>query len=99
MAKTPFPAVLTANDLLDGDTVWWTGARWSRRIDDALIAMDEEAAISLETAGADAPHVVGAYLVEVDPVTTTPTARREAIRASRAPTFAYGAAAETRKAA
>lgn len=30
MAKRFAPAVMTANDLLDGDAVWWTGAGWSR---------------------------------------------------------------------
>ena len=82
MAKSFIPSVLSANHLLDGDTVWWTGAEWSRDIADAKVAATPDAATELEALGASAgfeAEVVGPYLV-----------RREAIRADREPTFAYG---------
>ena len=42
MAKSTSPAVMTANDLLSGDTVWWTGTGWSREIGEALVAVNPE---------------------------------------------------------
>lgn len=94
MAKTSLPAALTANDLLEGDAVWWTGAGWSRDIAEAAVAETAEAAETLAAeAGAPAHEatVVGPYLVEVrvSAGAPFPTLRREAIRADRAPTFAY----------
>lgn len=98
MAKTPFPAVMTANDLLEGDAVWWTGADWSRDIADALVAETEEAAEALSAETTSPRHeatVVGPYLVQVKTAEGAPfpTLRREAIRADRAPTFDYAASA------
>ena len=40
MAKKFTPSVLTANHLLDGDTVWWTGASWTRDIGKAEIVTE-----------------------------------------------------------
>ena len=94
MAKRFKPSVLTANALLGGEAVWWTGAGWSPCFDDARVAASEEDARLLEALGA-APLfegvVVGAYLAEVEltdggPV---PGSRREAIRAAARPTFDY----------
>lgn len=104
MAKSDTAAVLTASDLLEGDAIWWTGARWSRDIAEAAVAVDAEAHAALETrAAAFGDAVIGAYLVDVDleGPTPRPVLRREAIRADRAPTFAYApaAAAERRAAA
>lgn len=95
MAKSFIPSVLTANHLLDGDTVWWTGAGWSQDIKDAKIAATPDAATELEALGSSAgfeAEVVGPYLVQVDATNgaTYPVVRREAIRADREPTFAYG---------
>lgn len=95
MAKSFIPSVLTANHLLDGDTVWWTGTAWSQSISDAKIAATPDAATEMEVLGGSAgfeAEVVGPYLVEVDATGTVPTpvVRREAIRADREPTFAYG---------
>lgn len=98
MAKSDLPAVLTANDLLDGDAVWWTGAGWSRSIEEAAIATDAAARDALTALIGDPAQeaaVVVPYLVTVarDCGATTPVVRREAIRAERAPTFAYAAPA------
>lgn len=103
MAKAFIPAALSANHLLEGDAVWWTGASWSRSIEDALIARTKEEAEALLATGGAAEqeaHVVGPYLVDLAPgEVIRPLSRREAIRADREPTFAYGAAPALEKAA
>ena len=103
MAKAFIPSVLTANHLLEGDAVWWTGKEWSRNIENAeVIATAEDATTILEMASTSAvfeAEVVGPYLVEIDTATIAPIVRREAIRADRAPTFAYIAKHDQRQAA
>jgi len=103
MAKKFIPSVLTANHLLEGDAVWWTGADWSRKLADASIVQTaEDATTILEMASTNAAfeaEVVGPYLVEIDVDTLSPIVRREAIRADRAPTFNYIADTEQRQAA
>lgn len=99
MAKSFIPSVLTANHLLDGDTVWWTGAEWSLDIADAKVAGSPDAATELEALGGSAGFeaaVVGPYLVQVDTTGATPrpVVRREAIRADGRPTFVYGLEAD-----
>ncbi|MDB5644161.1 MAG: hypothetical protein JWN07_3478 [Hyphomicrobiales bacterium] len=66
--RPPLPAILLANDLLDGEVVFWTGSAWSPLPGDALVARDDEAAAQLEQAaqaGLAAQKVVDAYLVDV----------------------------------
>ena len=66
--KRILPAILIANDLLDGDVVVWSAAGWSRDPVAALVAADEAAADALEAAGRAAMAariVVDAYLVDV----------------------------------
>lgn len=105
MAKRFTPSVLSANHLIEGDAVWWTGAEWSRDIAAAEVATTPEAAESLTAfAASDSveAEVVGPYLVEIglESGAPYPVVRREAIRADREPTFAYGdAAAPLREAA
>src|SRR5690606_27451654 len=63
------PAILLANDLLDGDVVFWTPAGWSRDSTLSLIARDEEGARELERIGLEGfarSEVVDAYLVDVE---------------------------------
>lgn len=101
MAKSFIPVALTANDLLEGDAVWWTGEAWSPSLSAALIARSEAEAALLSARAADPAEggrVVGPYLVELDE-SGRPRLRRESIRADREPTFAYGAAAPLRDAA
>jgi sulfite reductase (NADPH) hemoprotein beta-component len=67
-AKQTLPAILLANDLLDGEVVFWTGAAWSRDPAEALVARSAEEAEALERAAAAASAanlVVDAYLVDV----------------------------------
>ena len=99
MAKAYKPQVLTANALLGGESVWWTGARWSDDFAEALAARTEAEAAMFESIAA-APfaqgQVVGAYLAEVQvtPQGLVPATRREAIRAAMRPTIDYMTGAE-----
>lgn len=66
--RPPLPAILLANDLLDGDVVFWTGTAWSLDPREALVARDDAGATALEQAakaGLDSQKVVDAYLVDV----------------------------------
>lgn len=66
--KILLPAILLANDLLDGDVVFWTATGWSVDPADARVAHDEAEAGRLQEIAAEAlSHgaVVDAYLVDV----------------------------------
>lgn len=66
--RPPLPAILLANDLLDGEVVFWTGTAWSPHPADSLVANDDAGATALEAAaqaGLRAQQVVDAYLVDV----------------------------------
>ena len=66
--RPPLPVILLANDLLDGEVVFWTGATWSADPKTALIANDADTASTLEVAASkalSANTVVDAYLVDV----------------------------------
>ena len=103
MAKAFISSVLTANHLLEGDAVWWTGKDWSRDIPKAEVITDyEDATTLLEMASTSASfeaEVVGPYLVEIEVDKRAPIVRREAIRANRAPTFTYIVELDQRQAA
>ncbi|MDB5597119.1 MAG: hypothetical protein JWM36_4080 [Hyphomicrobiales bacterium] len=84
--RPPLPAILLANDLLDGDTVFWTGSRWALDHRDALVARDDAVVILLEDAaraGIANQKVVDPYLVDVTlsaDGTPVPTHYREKLR-------------------
>lgn len=64
----PLPAILLANDLLDGDVVFHTGEGWTRDPRAAFVAGCGEAASRLEQearAATARQEVVDAYLVDV----------------------------------
>lgn len=71
--RVPLPAILLANDLLDGDVVFATADAagtlvWTRDPAQALVANDDAAADGLEAfaaAGLRGNTVVDAYLVDV----------------------------------
>ncbi|PZU92107.1 MAG: DUF2849 domain-containing protein [Chelatococcus sp.] len=70
--RPPLPAILLANDLLDGDVVFATtagdGLAWTRDPALARIARDDATAEALEAFAAAEfarNHVVDAYLVDV----------------------------------
>ncbi|GMG82822.1 DUF2849 domain-containing protein [Paralimibaculum aggregatum] len=94
MAKAFKPQVVTANDLIEGDSVFLARSGWVRDIAEARVARTAEEADLLLEAGvvAEAENtVVGPYLVEVGLETGAPVPllRRERIRAEGGPTFAY----------
>ena len=85
--RPPLPVVLNANDVLDGDVVFHTGSAWSLRIEDALVASDDETAAKLEAIldAADASgEVIEPYLIAValdDRGKAMPVHYRERLRA------------------
>lgn len=95
MAKEFKPVVVTANDLIEGDSVFLGAIGWVRDVAMARVAMCEDEARVLETAGLEGEIgnvVVGPYLVEVSVETgkPVPVLRREQIRASGLPTMPFG---------
>ncbi len=86
MPKISGPQILTANHLLSGEVVFWTGDGWSPDYRDAEVfpeAAEQQAALKMAEAASDV--VVGAYLAAVAADDPTPTHFREAIR-TRGPT-------------
>jgi len=74
------PAVLTANDLLTGDVVFWTGTDWTRAFAAAVRgagAAEHEALAAIGREEEAGNRVVGAYLVVLDPVGGAPVELRE----------------------
>jgi len=78
------PQVLTANDLVTGDVVYWDGGRWVRRVADAALVNDPAAAEQLGAGEIAARRIVDPYLIDValDGGTPWPTRYREVLRAS-----------------
>ena len=95
MAKEFKPVVVTANDLIEGDSVFLGAFGWVRDIRLARVAMVQDEAKVLEQAGIegeDGNIVVGPYLIEVSVAAATPVPllRRERIRVSGVPTIPFG---------
>lgn len=95
MTKAFAPQVITANDLIEGDSVFLSRDGWTRDVARARVAETPEALATLEAEGvaAEAANVVvGPYAVAVslEAGTPWPVLRREQIRAGRAPTIAVG---------
>jgi hypothetical protein len=104
MARGFTPQVITANDLVEGDSVFLGAAGWTRDVARAAVATTEEEATRLEAEGQRAERdnrVVGVYRVAVslDSGVPVPTLRREQIRASGLPTISVGPAARIARAA
>ena len=57
--------LLTGNELLRGDVLWWDGDGWSLSIDDAVAVENGEALIAQETPG---EKVSDLALIEADKV-------------------------------
>ena len=68
MARKFLPKVATANDLLEGDVVYFTDqGDWTREHGEAAVAETEDAAEALLKAASKFPHrVVGVYLADAD---------------------------------
>jgi sulfite reductase (NADPH) hemoprotein beta-component len=95
MAKEFKPVIVTANDLIEGDSVFLGACGWVRDIRMARVAMSVDEATALEAdgiAGEDTNVVVGPYLIEISVATgaPVPVLRREQIRASGVPTIPFG---------
>ncbi|MEL6266073.1 MAG: DUF2849 domain-containing protein [Pseudomonadota bacterium] len=106
MAKAFAPVVFTANDLVEGDTVYLGAEGWVRDIRAARVAADEAEKAVLEDAaraGVAANLVVGPYdvAVTVEAAGPWPVKRREQIKATRDTTMPVGpeAVAALRRAA
>ena len=92
-------AILTANDVRNGDIVFWTAEQsWSTSINDAAIGYDKDETDQLTQAGekAEAANtVVGAYLIALRPEDTTarvPVKMRE-VRRLAGPSIEFAQAA------
>ena len=97
MPKQFHPNVLTANNLVQGHSVFLSPEGWHADISRAMVAVTPEQAAELEALGhrhVRLNEIVGPYLIEVAighgaPV---PRLRRERIRASGMPTVPVGPA-------
>lgn len=86
MAKPRGPQILTANHLLTGEAVFWTGDGWSPDYHAAeVLHRPEDQQDRLAMAEAAAGTVVGPYLAGVAEGGPAPTHIREIIR-TRGPT-------------
>ena len=89
------PSVLTANEILTGAIVYWTGDDWTTDIAAAL-RVGPDAHAPLEEAGRReeaANRVVGAYLMALDAETGEPVLLRERRRLA-GPSFALPTASQ-----
>lgn len=87
--------VVTANDLIEGHSVFLTPEGWNASIADAIVAVTPEQTAELEALAnrhADENTIVVPYLIEVsiEKGRPVPVLRREQIRASGQPTIAVG---------
>jgi hypothetical protein len=85
MARAIPAQVVSANHLIEGDAIWFTGTGWCRSIAKAQVAETPEAAqalLTLAQSGAEAARAVGLYLAEVaiTPDGPRPTHFREIYR-------------------
>ena len=55
--------LLTGNDLASGDVIWWTGAGWSRHVEEA-VDLTGGAGEAIAQAEEGARRVTGAYLID-----------------------------------
>ncbi|MBL8708828.1 MAG: DUF2849 domain-containing protein [Rhodospirillaceae bacterium] len=85
--------MVTAQWLLGGESIYWTGSAWSESFAEGKVYADQAAA-DAALAEADAfvkqRKIVGPYLIEVEMDATgpQPTSARERIRAAHNATFA-----------
>lgn len=98
MSRRFTPKVVTANDLLEGDTVWLTADdRWTRDIAQAELIEDEAHAQIRLLDGERQQHVVvGVYLADAKPGANgpEPTHFRETFRTRGPSNYPHGKQAE-----
>lgn len=94
MSRKFTPKVVTANDLLDGDTIWLTeDDRWTRHMHEAELIEDEaHAQIRLIFAESQQSRIVGAYLADAKPGPNgpEPVHFRETFRTRGPSNYAHG---------
>ena len=94
MPRPIFDQIITANDLLEGDVVYFTAAAtWSRDSQKAEVFSDEAIAqVRLIEAMAQAHIVVGAYLMPIQHTKDghAPTHFREEFRTKGPSNYAHG---------
>lgn len=94
MARPFTPKVLTANLLIEGDVVYYSGkGHWAETHSDALLFVDEDAANSALQEAKLEPHLyVGPYLADAEMVDGKPAPAhfREAFRAKGPSNYAHG---------
>jgi hypothetical protein len=80
--KETKPQVLTANELLSGDVVFWSGSRWTADLEEAQILRNEpEREAALAEGASRELEVVGPYLAAVrDGGSPEPNHIRERLR-------------------
>ena len=89
--------VLTANNLIEGHSVFLTAEGWHHDIAHSMVAVTPEQAEELEALGhrhVQSNEIVGPYLISVavGDGAPVPMLRREQIRASGVPTIPVGPA-------
>jgi len=67
VSKAEHVKLLTGNDLLTGDVVWWDGAGWSRFLAEAA-GLDRETAGQLLAAEQARAQINDLALIDVEPV-------------------------------
>ena len=74
--------LLTGNDLVTGDVVWWAGNGWSRLVADAIDVADGADAVAKREDAAR--RVVGSYVIDAEagPNGPVPLYIKERIRAA-----------------
>lgn len=93
MSRTFTPKVLTANDLLAGDVIYFTAqGDWSRAHRDALLFEDQEQAETELARAETKPLIVGPYLADAvaDDGGPTPVHFRETFRSRGPSNYAHG---------
>lgn len=94
MSRKFTPKVVTASDLLDGDTIWLTAdGGWTRDMCDAELLEDEERANErLALAESQALRIVGPYLANAQAGENgpEPTHFRETFRTRGPSNYAHG---------
>ena len=93
MAPRFVPKAATANHLLEGDVIYFTQPGWSRRIEDAAVALTpEDADVLLSEASVHAAEAVGVVLTDIDLSGGRPRPAhfREAFRAQGPSNYCHG---------
>lgn len=97
MARKFLPQIATANDLFEGDVVYFNDGSWSREHADAQVAdTKEDAEALLVEAMKDEAGLVGIYLADIEMVDgkPTPVHFREAFRTRGPSNYHHGKQAE-----